>query len=195
MNKKIYNHINGSCILINNNLGCVNDYYQYIGSLENGQMGGLNGPLASRTNYKTGNSLKCWEQYFPLANIYGIDIYSHPELNKNRIKTFVANQNSEQDLQLVMDKIDTKLDIIIDDGSHMGEHQVFSFIHLNKHLSDNGIYVIEDVQPSHINGFKDLSIFPADFKEYINKNFNVEYFDTRNTNGRSDDFIVSFTKK
>ena len=148
----------------------------------------------SKDNYKHGNSLRMWRDYFTEASVYGIDINKNLMFTENRIKTFVANQNSEQDLQLVMDKIDTKLDIIIDDGSHMGEHQVFSFIHLNKHLSDNGIYVIEDVQPPHINGFKDLSIFPADFKEYINKNFNVEYFDTRNT-GRPDDFIVSFTKK
>ena len=190
-----HNYIPAYTELFNNIRYNVNNILEIgIGSLENGQMGGLTGPLVSRTNYKTGNSLKCWEEYFPLANIYGIDIYPHPELNKNRIKTFVADQNSEQDLQLVMDKIDTTLDIIIDDGSHMGEHQVFSFIHLNKHLSDNGIYVIEDVQPQHINGFKDLSIFPADFKEYINKHFNVEYFDTRKS-GKPDDFIVSFTKK
>ena len=149
----------------------------------------------TRNYYRSGNSLRMWRDYFTEASVYGIDINKNLMFTENRIKTFVANQNSEQDLQLVMDKIDTKLDIIIDDGSHMGEHQVFSFIHLNKHLSDNGIYVIEDVQPSHINGFKDLSIFPADFKEYINKNFNVEYFDTRNTTGKPDDFIVSFTKK
>ncbi len=165
-----------------------------IGSLENGQMGGLTGPLASRTNYKTGNSLKCWEEYFPTSNIYGIDIYSHLELNNNRIKTFVADQSSENDLKNLMNKIDAELDIIIDDGSHMGEHQVFSFMHLNKYLSHNGIYVIEDVQPENINGFKDLSIFPEIFKEYIHNNFVVEYFDTRQSVGRPDDFIVSFTR-
>jgi len=192
---RCHNYIPAYTKLFNNVRYDVNNVLEIgIGSLENGQMGGVNGPLVSRTNYKTGNSLKCWEEYFPNANIYGIDIYSHPELNQNRIKTFVANQNSEQDLQLVMGKIDTKLDIIIDDGSHMGEHQVFSFIYLNKHLSDNGIYVIEDIQPQHINGFKDLSIFPTDFKEYINNNFHIEYFDTRN-NRRSDDFIISFRKK
>jgi hypothetical protein len=148
----------------------------------------------TRNYYRSGNSLRMWRDYFTEASVYGIDINKNLMFTENRIKTFVANQNSKQDLQLVMDKIDTKLDIIIDDGSHMGEHQVFSFIHLNKHLSDNGIYVIEDIQPQHINGFKDLSIFPTDFKEYINNNFHIEYFDTRN-NRRSDDFIISFRKK
>jgi len=89
------------------------------------------------------------------------------------------------------------LDIIIDDGSHDGKHQVFSFMYLYKYLAPNGIYVIEDVQPPNIEGFKNLSIFPEDFKEYINQNFFVECFDTRNTCNRyrEDDFMISFTKK
>lgn len=65
---------------------------------------------------------------------------------------------------------------------------------LHKDLSPNGIYVIEDVQSSNIDGFKNLSIFQKHFKEYINQNFVVEYFDTRNS-GKTDDFIISFIKK
>lgn len=168
-----------------------------IGSLENNQMGGINGELATTYNYKTGNSLKCWEDFFQNANIYGIDIYSHTELNKNRIMTFAANQNSEYDLKIVMDKINTNLDIIIDDGSHNWEHQVFSFMFLNKYLSSSGIYIIEDIQSECIERFKDLSIFPNNFKDYIIKTFNIEYFDMRNTCNRyrNDDFMIAFTKK
>jgi len=150
----------------------------------------------SSRGYQTGNSLKCWKEYFPNAHIYGIDIYAHSELNKDRIMTFVANQNNDQDLKSVIDQINAPLDIIIDDGSHEGKHQVFSFMYLHKYLSSNGIYIIEDIQPQNIPGFEDLSIFPDDFKEYINKNFIVECFDTRNTyNNKNDDFIISFTKK
>ena len=166
-----------------------------IGSVENMQMGGPTGPVVAQYNYRTGNSLKCWSDYFPNANIYGIDIYAHPELNKDRVKTFVANQYSEKDIMNVVNEINTELDIIMDDGSHIGEHQAFSFMHLNKYLSQSGIYVIEDVQPPNIDKFKDLSIFPSDYKEYINNNFNVEYFDTRNTIGRADDFMVVFYKR
>ncbi len=168
-----------------------------IGSLENNQMGGTNGVVAKKFNYKTGNSLKCWEEYFPNANIYGIDIYSHSELNKGRIMTFVADQSNEQQLKSVIEKINSPLDIIIDDGSHQGDHQVFSFMYLHKYLTVNGIYVIEDIQPTNIEGFKNLSIFPKHFKEYINQNFVVECFDTRNScnRHRKDDFMISFIKK
>ena len=151
----------------------------------------------SKNLYKTGNSLRMWRDYFINANVYGIDIDKNLIFTEDRIKTFVANQNSEQDLKSVIDKINSPLDIIIDDGSHQCDHQVFSFMCLHKYLAPNGIYVIEDVQPSSIDGFKDLSIFPEHFKEYINQNFDVEYFDTRNScnHHRKDDFIISFIKK
>jgi len=161
-----------------------------IGSVENGQMGGV-----VSKGYKTGNSLKCWNEYFPNAKIYGIDIYEHKELHTETIHTFVADQNNENDLARVMSNINSELDIIIDDGSHVGQHQVFSFMTLNKYLSKNGIYAIEDVQPNNIDGFLTLSIFPREYRNYINDNFNVKYFDTRKEIGRADDFIVSFTRK
>lgn len=149
-----------------------------------------------RNYYRTGNSLRMWRDYFVNANIYGIDINKELIFSENRIKTFVANQNSEKDLENVMHNIGKELDVILDDGSHDGEHQVFSFIHLNKYLSSNGKYIIEDIQSKNINGFLDLSIFPVEIKDFINKNFNIEYFDTRNTfNLKEDDFITVFTKK
>lgn len=161
-----------------------------IGSIENGQMGGV-----IPYGYKTGNSLKCWSEYFTNAKIIGIDIYSHNELNTDRIITFVADQNNGVDLQNVINNIQTDLDVIIDDGSHQGEHQVFSFLFLNKFLSKTGIYVIEDVQPQNINQFITLEIFPEEYIEYIKENFDIEYFDTRNTINRSDDFMIVFKRK
>lgn len=161
-----------------------------IGSCENGQMGGVIG-----LGYKTGNSLKCWSEYFQNANIYGLDIYEHKELNTDKITTFVADQSNANDLQNVIDAVNCKFDIIIDDGSHVGEHQAFSFMFLNNYLSEKGIYVIEDVQPNNIEKFIDLSIFPIEFKTYIDENFIIKHFDTRNTIGRADDFLISFARK
>jgi len=161
-----------------------------IGSVENGQMGGV-----VSHGYRTGNSLKCWSEYFPNANIFGIDIYDHKELNTDRITTFVADQSSETDLQKVINNINTKLDIIIDDGSHKGEHQSFSFMILNKHLNKNGLYVIEDIQPQNIQKFVNLTIFPHDYISYIKENFDISYYDTRNTIQRADDFMIVFKLK
>ena len=186
-----HNYIPGYASLFDNRRDVVHNLLEIgIGSCENGQMGGV-----IHLGYKTGNSLKCWSEYFPNSKVYGIDIFEHKELNTDKIITFVADQSSASDLQNVIDNINCELDIIIDDGSHQGEHQVFSFMFLNKFLSKNGIYVIEDVQPNNIDKFIDLTIFPDSYRNYINENFLIKYFDTRNTIGRADDFIISFTRK
>jgi hypothetical protein len=161
-----------------------------IGSVENGQMWGV-----LHLGYKTGNSLKCWSEYFSNATIYGIDIYNHEELNTQRIMTFTADQSKESDLEMVIRNINDNLDIIIDDGSHLGEHQAFSFLFLNKFLTKNGIYVIEDIQPKNIDKFLDLSIFPEKDINYIKDNFFIKYFDTRKDLANSDDFMVCFIRK
>ena len=69
-------------------------------------------------------------------------------------------------------------------------------MYLHKYLSPNGIYVIEDIQPYNIEKFKDLSIFPSTFKNFIISNFKIEYFDTRYSANsfHEDDFMISFTK-
>lgn len=160
-----------------------------IGSIENNQMSGI-----IHTGYKTGNSLRCWRDYFPSASIHGIDIFQHT-LNEPRITTYVADQSNTEQLGKVINSIHEPLDIIIDDGSHLGKHQVISFMYLEKYLSPSGIYVIEDVQPETIPGMQDLSAFPEDFRVYIRENYDIELFDTREISSNRDDFMISFKRK
>ena len=160
-----------------------------IGSVENGAMSGL-----EHTSYRTGNSLRCWRDYFPNATIHGIDIFPHT-LNEPRITTYVADQSNRYQLSKVIDSIHEPLDIIIDDGSHDGKHQVISFMYLEKFLSSSGIYVIEDIQPETIPGMQDLSAFPEDFRAYIREKYDVEIFDTRGITNKRDDFMISFKRK
>uniref|UniRef100_A0A6C0ESY0 Glycosyltransferase 2-like domain-containing protein n=1 Tax=viral metagenome TaxID=1070528 RepID=A0A6C0ESY0_9ZZZZ len=161
-----------------------------IGSVENGEMGGV-----VSYGYKTGNGLKCWSEYFPNSHVFGLGIYEHKELNTDKITTFVADQSNVNDLQKVINNINSKLDIIIDDGTHNGEDQVTSFMFLNKFLTKNGIYIIEDIQDKNINKFIDLTIFSDEDKKYIIENFTIKYFDMRSTINRTDDFIICFKKK
>jgi len=164
-----------------------------IGSVENNQMGGATGYLVG-LGYKTGNSLRCWRDYFPNATIYGLDLFYH-NIVEDRIVTLQADQSSATDLTRIVETIGKPLNIIIDDGSHSGEHQAFSFMFLENFLTPTGIYVIEDVQPNNIEKFKDLSIFPAEYKSYIENKYHVTYFDTRHVINRQDDFMVAFTRK
>jgi len=145
--------------------------------------------------YRPGNSLRMWRDYFNNSNVFGIDINPELMFNEDRIQTFVADQSNETDLQNVINRINCELDIIIDDGSHYGEHQVYSFMFLNKFLKPNGIYIIEDVMPYNINKFIDLTIFPDSYINYIRDNFVIQHHDTRQMTTRNDDFIISFTRK
>jgi hypothetical protein len=98
---------------------------------------------------KSGASLKMWEEYFPNATIYGIDI--DPSCKKyegGRIKCFIGDQNDEDFLLEMKEKIG-KYDVLVDDGSHITEHQIKSFNILYENCDENGIYIIEDLRNSY----------------------------------------------
>ena len=146
-------------------------------------------------NYKSGNSIRMWRDYFELANVYAIDIFEEGMIkDEDRIETFVADQSSGFDLIELTQKIGGSYDFICDDGSHWCDHQVFSFKVLEKYLNPGGIYVIEDVQPPFIDSFKDLSIFGTEYAQYIRENYNISFYDTR-IGHTPDDFLMCFTKK
>lgn len=160
-----------------------------IGVVEHGQMSGVVG-----LGYKTGNSLRCWRDYFLCADIHGMDLYPSGITKEPRITTYLADQSNLGDLERVMTDVGM-CDVIVDDGSHDVNHQIFSFTHLAKYVKPNGgVYVIEDVQEKH-DEFKDLTVFPHDVQEYIRTNFDVQCFDTRNERGRADDFLIAFIRK
>lgn len=90
-----------------------------------------------------GASLLTWQEYFKNANIYGIDI-KVPEINSERIKIFQADQGDVRDLERVYRQINEKLDIIIDDGSHVNEYTLTAFNFFWNKLNSGGLYIIED---------------------------------------------------
>ena len=164
-----------------------------IGCLEEGQMMHM-----INYKYKTGNSLRMWRDYFPNASIYGIDIFEKAMIfEEERITTMVVDQSSPDDLLKVVNTIGSgsDIDIIIDDGSHQLAHQIFTFMFLEKYLSKHGIYMIEDISSSNISGFSDLSIFPQDFKCYLQKNYNISCIDSRGLHNNYNDVMCVFEKK
>jgi SAM-dependent methyltransferase len=96
-----------------------------------------------------GHSLRMWKEYFPNATIYGID--SNPEClaqAEDRIRCFQADQYNEAELNRVLDQIKSTLfDLIVDDGSHEPAHQIFTAQVLLPYLANDGVYVIEDIEP------------------------------------------------
>jgi len=90
-------------------------------------------------------SIKMWEEFFPNAEIYGIDIEpSCMDFQGGRKKIFIGDQSNEYFLKGVINAAGGSFDIIIDDGSHRVIHQLKTFNILFPKLKSHGIYVIED---------------------------------------------------
>ena len=94
-----------------------------------------------------GESLLAWRCFFPFGMTVGIDIEPKDHLAGHRTRTYVADQGSASDLASVCQR-EGPFDIIIDDGSHLSHHQLFSFYQTFPSLREGGLYIIEDVQTS-----------------------------------------------
>jgi hypothetical protein len=119
--------------------------FKRIGLLEIG-VGGYDNPVLG------GGSLRMWKRYFPFGRIYSIDIYDKSLLQGKRIKIFRGDQSDPEFLKETYSKIG-RLDIVIDDGSHINSHVIDSFKILFPLLSSNGVYVVEDTQTSYMGNF------------------------------------------
>jgi len=115
-----------------------------------------------------GRSLKMWNDYFTKAKVYGMDI-GH-EYDHERGKVFKGDQSNVDDLNKIINTIQ-RCSIILDDGSHVPEHQLFSFNHLFENmLSFGGIYIIEDIETSY---WKDSTLYGYDVKAGYDKHNNI----------------------
>ena len=119
-----------------------------------------------------GASLKSWKEYFPKANIYGIDIDPDTVFEEERIKTMIADQNNLKSLALVNSTWKQKYDIIIDDGWHQPEASVYTMITFIPELKSKGIYVLEDIDQSK------YKLFYEELAAILNKlGYYAEYID------------------
>jgi hypothetical protein len=96
-----------------------------------------------------GGSLFTWHEYFPTAEICGIDINSQcQQYEEENIKVFIGDQSDAAFLNSV-NQAGGPFDIIIDDGGHKMTQQITSFKTLFPLLQDGGFYVIEDLHTSY----------------------------------------------
>lgn len=94
---------------------------------------------------QTDRSLRMWEEFFPNATIYGLDIDpACKEFEGGRRRMYIGDQGDPAVLRQLAREVDGALDIVIDDGSHLVRHQLTSFEVLFPLMSEHGIYVVED---------------------------------------------------
>lgn len=96
--------------------------------------------------HHVGGSAHMWEEYFPHARVIMLDSNAEVFINEGRIESYAADQANAQSLLQAMAKVDTKFDLIVDDGSHETSHQITSMLTLLPFLAEGGFYVVEDLQ-------------------------------------------------
>src|SRR5687767_6114010 len=96
---------------------------------------------------KRGASLRVWEEYFPQAKIFGVELDpTFARCASPRSQIFIGNQTDPTVLSRVAAAADFSFDLIIDDGSHMSDDQVGSLMFLWQFLKPpHGVYAIEDL--------------------------------------------------
>lgn len=98
-----------------------------------------------------GYSIQWLADKFPTTHIYGVDIL---EPNKGwpqsqYIHYYKADQSDKIATVSMFMTIGKKFDVIIDDGSHVSDHQVNCLLESLPYVKSNGFYVIEDIHVSY----------------------------------------------
>ena len=130
-----------------------------------------------------GGSLYAWQEYFPNANIYGVDI---TDTRLDKYKTNEKIKFFEEDLKTAIKHFENmKFDIIIDDSDHFDGTMAWIAANYFPLLNEKGVLVFEDVQ------------IPDRYMQTINEsmpaNAIMRYFDYRGIKPRPDDFIITLS--
>lgn len=118
-----------------------------------------------------GKSLNTWREYYYKSKIVGIDINPNCEQYNDRENGIYVEIGSQADNVFLLDIMREygPFDMILDDGSHINEHVIYSFEHLFESVKSGGIYVVEDVHTSYFNSYGGGLNNPKTMMEYFKK--------------------------
>ncbi len=137
---------------------------------------------------QNGGSLCAWQQSFPLAHVYGVDIVDVREDGHKATHRSCGITFYQEDLKTAIDKFkDIKFDLIIDDSDHSCETAVWVTRNYFGLLKPEGVIVIEDIQ--------EPTRYVTAIKEALPVEAIMGYLDLTKVKGRHDDFIVTITPK
>ena len=90
-------------------------------------------------------SLRVWLDYFPHANVVGLDVKDFSFVKAPRVKIYRGDQGKEETLSRLVQDFPDGFDIVIDDGSHVSDHQQLGLECLFPLVRPGGYFCIEDV--------------------------------------------------
>ncbi len=94
----------------------------------------------------SGGSLDMWRDYFgPKARLFGMDIQPACKIFERDGTQIMIGDQGDRDFWRQFREQVPQLDIVIDDGSHIPEHQSVTMEELLPHLRPGGVFLCEDV--------------------------------------------------
>lgn len=140
-----------------------------------------------------GGSSLLWHEFLPKFQLHLVDIADIApskiwhSMNPDRHTFYNIDGYNSAAAQKFEKEVPEGFDIIIDDGPHTVESQVFAVDFYFPMLKPDGILIIEDIQDS-----SHLNILTAHLEDRYQED--VRTFDVRRTKGRYDDLIWTVTK-
>lgn len=130
-----------------------------------------------------GGSIATWGECFPNSRVIGVDI---------TLKNFMYDLEKLPNVTLIESDINTlelddKLDIVIDDGSHILSDVLAGFKLLYPKLKKGGVYIIEDCQ--------DIDVWEKAIKDLVLSKDRFWSIDLRKEKGQFDDYLIIIEKK
>ncbi len=90
-------------------------------------------------------SIRMWLEYFPKANIHGLDVSDFSWFKHERFTFHRCDMDDRAEIAKTMQNMAAP-DIVIDDASHASHHQQNAFLDIFPKLKSGGLYVIEDLR-------------------------------------------------
>lgn len=135
----------------------------------------------------SGAFIQVLHELFPDAEIYGIDVslsaYKYPK-NNPKIHLYEMDGTRKE----TAESVDQVFDLIIEDGSHLVEHQKKTLDVFAPYLKNNGIYITEDIVQGNEKLKTDLQLIGS------KHNLKMQWIDLTYKKHRYDDIVAVFTK-
>ena len=117
---------------------------------------------------KEGASLLTWHDYFPRAQIIGLDIEeSCRQFEQDRIKIVIGSQAEPAIARQIAALAPGGFDIILDDAGHFSDHQIKSLELFFPLVKRGGYYAIEDLHASYDPNYRNGS--PETIMEHLKR--------------------------
>ena len=162
-----------------------------------------------------GLSHKSWIEYFPNAEVYGIDIFTRieeedvPVLKEKRMHHIKGDSTQSEIESKIREKWgDIVFDIVIDDGLHTPDANRRTFENLHHFINPDTMYFVEDVWPvkdmteeerKHhwiLKKIEEITIKKYDEFLYslYTRNSNPMKYDLRKRSGKMDSYLIKIER-